>query len=104
MSAGKVGYERRGRIALVTLDRPEVKNAIDPEMDAGLAAAWRRFRDDEGVDVAILTGPATPSAPAPIATPGSGSGSTPIRPRSGAMPKGSASAGSPAASPGSTSR
>jgi enoyl-CoA hydratase/carnithine racemase len=56
MSSGKVTYERRGRTALVTLNRPEVRNAIDPEMDAELALLWAQFRDDEGADVAVLTG------------------------------------------------
>jgi len=56
MSSGKVTYERRGRTALVTLNRPEVRNAIDPEMDAELALLWAEFRDDEGADVAVLTG------------------------------------------------
>jgi enoyl-CoA hydratase/carnithine racemase len=52
----KVRYEKSDRIALVTLDRPAVKNAIDPEMDARLAEIWRDFRDDDDLDVAIWTG------------------------------------------------
>lgn len=52
----KVIYERRDRIAYVTLNRPEVKNAIDPEMHRMLWRTWESFRDDESVDVAILTG------------------------------------------------
>src|SRR4051812_50141825 len=49
-------YEKRDRIAHVTLNRPEAMNAIDPEMHEQLWATWEDFRDDDSVDVAILTG------------------------------------------------
>jgi enoyl-CoA hydratase/carnithine racemase len=49
-------YEKRDRIALVTLNRPEAKNAVDPEMHEGLCRAWADFRDDPDLDVAILSG------------------------------------------------
>ena len=49
-------YETRDRIAFVTLNRPESKNAIDPAMHDLLCRAWADFRDDDEVDVAILTG------------------------------------------------
>ncbi|MFT4563577.1 MAG: enoyl-CoA hydratase/carnithine racemase [Gammaproteobacteria bacterium] len=49
-------YDKRDRIAYVTLNRPEAKNAIDPETDARLWEIWRDFRDDDAVDVAIVTG------------------------------------------------
>jgi enoyl-CoA hydratase/carnithine racemase len=52
----KVLYEKRDRIAYVTLNRPEARNAIDPETQELLVETWRDFRDDDGVDVAILTG------------------------------------------------
>ena len=52
----KVLYEKRDRIAYVTLNRPEAKNAIDPETDALLWRTWEDFRDDDAVDVAIVTG------------------------------------------------
>jgi enoyl-CoA hydratase/carnithine racemase len=52
----KVLYEKRDRVAYVTLNRPEAKNAIDPETDALLWQTWRDFRDDDAVDVAIVTG------------------------------------------------
>ncbi|MEA2271380.1 MAG: hypothetical protein QOI98_88 [Solirubrobacteraceae bacterium] len=52
----KVLYEKRGRIAYVTLNRPEAKNAIDPETHELLWKTWEDFRDDDAVDVAILTG------------------------------------------------
>jgi enoyl-CoA hydratase/carnithine racemase len=52
----KVLYEKRDRIAYVTSNRPEAKNAIDPETHALLWQTWEDFRDDDAVDVAILTG------------------------------------------------
>jgi enoyl-CoA hydratase/carnithine racemase len=52
----KVRYEKGDRIARVTINRPEAKNAIDPETHDLLVETWRDFRDDDGVDVAILTG------------------------------------------------
>lgn len=52
----KVLYDKRGRIAYVTLNRPEAMNAIDLEMHEALWDTWRDFRDDDAVDVAIVTG------------------------------------------------
>jgi len=52
----KLLYEKRDRIAYVTLNRPEAKNAIDPELHDLLWRTWEDFRDDDAVDVAILTG------------------------------------------------
>jgi enoyl-CoA hydratase/carnithine racemase len=52
----KVLYEKRDRIAYVTLNRPEVKNAIDPETHDLLWQTWEDFAADNAVDVAILTG------------------------------------------------
>jgi enoyl-CoA hydratase/carnithine racemase len=52
----KVLYEKRDRIAYVTLNRQEVKNAIDTETHELLWKTWEDFRDDDGLDVAIVTG------------------------------------------------
>ena len=52
----KVLYETRDRIAYVTINRPEAKNAIDPDVHRLLIEAWTGFRDDDAADVAILTG------------------------------------------------
>ena len=48
--------ERRGHVALVTLNRPAARNAFDPEMLVRLAACWQEIQDDDGVRVAIVTG------------------------------------------------
>src|SRR5690349_16512299 len=52
----EVGYERRDRIAYITLNRPEAKNALTPQMHAEMCRLWTRFRDDDQADIAILTG------------------------------------------------
>jgi len=51
-----IRYEKRDRIAWVVLNRPQAKNAIDLAMHDELCRAWEDFRDDDRVDVAILTG------------------------------------------------
>lgn len=43
-------------IAVVTIDRPEVANAIDRPTAGALADAFRRFDADESLSVAVLTG------------------------------------------------
>jgi enoyl-CoA hydratase/carnithine racemase len=52
----KVLYEKRDRIAYVTLNRPEAKNAIDRDTHELLWQTWEDFSADDAVDVAILTG------------------------------------------------
>src|SRR5262249_43446735 len=52
----KVLYERDGRIARITLNRPEVLNAIDDDMPRELAAAVERADADETVHVIVLAG------------------------------------------------
>jgi enoyl-CoA hydratase len=43
-------------IVTITIDRPETRNALDLHHFRDLAAAWRRFRDDDEDWVAIVTG------------------------------------------------
>jgi E-phenylitaconyl-CoA hydratase len=45
-----------GRVALITLDRPEALNTFDRAMHVELHDAWMAFRDDPGLSVAIVTG------------------------------------------------
>jgi len=52
----KVLYEKRDRIAYVTINRPEARNAVDPDVHRLMIETWADFRDDDSVDVAILTG------------------------------------------------
>lgn len=49
-------YEKKGKIAYFTLNRPEAMNAIDPEMQEALNKAWEDFVNDREVWVGILTG------------------------------------------------
>lgn len=43
-------------MAVVTIDRPELKNAVDDLTAEALAAAFERFEADEDLAVAVLTG------------------------------------------------
>jgi dehydration protein DpgD len=49
-------YEKRGRVAYMTVNRPEVMNALHVEAHLELKEIWEDFRDDPEVWVAILTG------------------------------------------------
>jgi len=47
---------RDGRVAVITINRPEAHNALDKDAQDGLHAAFDRFAADDGLWVAILTG------------------------------------------------
>lgn len=49
-------YEKRGRIAYVTINRPEAMNALGLDHSRELTQIWLDFRDDPDAWVAILTG------------------------------------------------
>ena len=51
-----VRVENDGPVRIITIDRPEVRNAVDEPTREALAAAFRAFDDDESASVAILTG------------------------------------------------
>jgi enoyl-CoA hydratase/carnithine racemase len=56
-SAGRVSCERRpGRIAIVTIDRPQALNACSRAMWRELAGIWDELMQDDGVSVVVLTG------------------------------------------------
>jgi enoyl-CoA hydratase/carnithine racemase len=46
----------RGQVLIVTLDRPQVRNALNSEMREALIETWREFRDSDDLRVGILTG------------------------------------------------
>src|SRR5438128_5061679 len=52
----KLIYEVKDRIARITLNRPEVMNAMDADVYAELSRAWVDVRDNPDVWVAIVTG------------------------------------------------
>lgn len=49
-------YEVREGVSIITLNRPEAMNSIDPETRADLRAAWRRVAEDDAVRCVVLTG------------------------------------------------
>ena len=51
-----VRYERPGAAALLTIDRPERRNAIDGPTAEALHDGFRRFAGDDGARVLVLTG------------------------------------------------
>jgi enoyl-CoA hydratase/carnithine racemase len=48
--------ELRGHVLILTMNRPEAKNALSPEMLVGLADAWDQVDSDDNIRCAILTG------------------------------------------------
>jgi enoyl-CoA hydratase len=56
MSTANVAYACEARVAVVTLDRPQRRNAVDAATATELFAAFERFANDDAADVAILHG------------------------------------------------
>jgi len=54
-----VDYEVRGNVAVITLNRPDARNAVNPEVAVRLYEAWHAARDDDAVRVVLLTGTGT---------------------------------------------
>jgi enoyl-CoA hydratase len=52
----EVTYERRGAAGVLTIDRPERRNAVDPATADQLLEAYRAFEGDDEARVLILTG------------------------------------------------
>jgi enoyl-CoA hydratase len=53
---GTASYERRGAAALLTIDRPERRNAVDGATAAALLEGFEAFCADDGARVLVLTG------------------------------------------------
>jgi enoyl-CoA hydratase len=51
-----VHVEARGAVTVIAIDRPEVRNAVDPATSRALADAFRDFEADETASAAVLTG------------------------------------------------
>jgi enoyl-CoA hydratase/carnithine racemase len=49
-------YEKRDRVAWVTLNRPEVMNALHPPLNAELNEVWADFIADDDLWVGVVTG------------------------------------------------
>ncbi|MGR8947278.1 MAG: enoyl-CoA hydratase/isomerase family protein [Gammaproteobacteria bacterium] len=55
MSA-QITLERRDRVAVVTIDRPDKMNSLDFAANDELIQIWERIRDDDDIYVALITG------------------------------------------------
>lgn len=51
-----IKLEISARVATVTINRPEVRNSINPETHEALAALWPQLERDDAVAVVVLTG------------------------------------------------
>jgi E-phenylitaconyl-CoA hydratase len=49
-------FEKKEKIAIITINRPQAMNSLDGETLEGLNKAWIDFRDDPDLWVAIITG------------------------------------------------
>lgn len=56
MSSQSVLFDRKEHVAVITLNRPDQRNAINQEMGDSLMACLHRIRDDADIRVAVLTG------------------------------------------------
>src|SRR5688500_6453297 len=54
--ADEVIYRSDGPIVVITLNRPDKRNAMNAAMREGLWKAWEQFEADRNLRVAILTG------------------------------------------------
>jgi len=50
-----VDYELQGRVAVLTLNRPEARNAVNGDVAKGMEAAIDRLEEDDGAWVGVLT-------------------------------------------------
>jgi enoyl-CoA hydratase/carnithine racemase len=51
-----ISYEKDGHVVRITINRPEVRNALHQEAHIEMDRAWRTYADDDEAWVAILTG------------------------------------------------
>lgn len=76
----KVKVEQRGRTTVVSIRRPDVRNAVDGATAAALAAAFHAFEADDEADVAVLYGEyGTFCAGADLKAVAAGDGANPMR-------------------------
>ncbi len=51
-----IDFDLDDGVAVITINRPERRNALDAEHYEMLSAAWQRVRDDDAIRVAVITG------------------------------------------------
>ena len=56
MAEGPIIYKKKEQVALITLNRPEKRNALNTDIVTQLREAWVDFESDPDMRVAILTG------------------------------------------------
>jgi len=56
MNYETIQYTVDKHVALLTLNRPDQRNAVSRQMNSELQHAWQRFRDDDGAFVLVMTG------------------------------------------------
>src|SRR3546814_12433178 len=50
-----IEYETRGNVAVITIDRPEARNAVNGEVAEGIEAAIDRMEADDEIWIGVLT-------------------------------------------------
>ncbi len=65
-----VEYEKQGNVGIITINRPDARNAVNSDVAQGIESAIDQIEDDPEVWVGMLTGArrprrATSSAPGP---------------------------------------
>ncbi len=55
-SEAKITVERRGRVVLIGINRPQAHNRIDPDAFFGLAKAYYQFDNDPSLRAAVFFG------------------------------------------------
>jgi enoyl-CoA hydratase/carnithine racemase len=56
MEMSGIVYEKKDHIALVTINRTDAHNSMDPATEKEMAEVWLDFREDDNLWVAVLTG------------------------------------------------
>lgn len=56
MPCKEVLVDKRSKLAVITLNRPEKKNAISREMYAELTRVLNEISDDDSISITVLTG------------------------------------------------
>ena len=72
-------YEVRDEIAFITLNRPEMRNAMDGPLCDAIRDVWPRFQNDPAAKVAILRAAGKHFSVGKDLTPGSGDPDVPFQ-------------------------
>ena len=62
----RILIERRGALLLVTINRPEARNAFDAATSAEIEAAMDLLDQDDSLFIGVITGAGGTFSPAPI--------------------------------------